>query len=203
MRIRVNPTRMQLLLLKKRLELAKRGHKLLKDKLDGLVVEFLSAKKNFINDYEALTVPLREVFRKAIVGSALTTPQNRKSFDFEKSDLEIAVINKNIMGTNIKEYSLSFTDRPIAFLSGRSALFYQSAIEFKNILPKLVELASRFNALKILSKQIYETRRRVNALEYVLIPELTKTAKSIRFKLEENERSSRTVLIKMEEIDKK
>lgn len=197
MQIKTSPTRMQLLLLKKRLDLAKRGHKLLKDKLDGLVIEFLNVKKEFLHTYESLTPSIRNAFQKSIIGVSLSLDNQSKIFEEEISDIDVQSIDKNIMGVRIKKYAISATDKPILILEGRSVEFYEAARNFKNLLPKLIDLATALNTLKKLSKQIYETKRRVNALEYVLIPELTKSVKGIKLKLEEAERSSRVVLLKM------
>lgn len=197
MRIRVNPTRMQLVLIKRRLDLSKRGHKLLKDKLDGLVVEFLSAKKEFLESHDMLESPLRRVFQSAAAASALSLQKHLPASHEEISVPEITASYKNIMGISIPRYTLSYLEREPELLSGRSSEFFESARDFRKLLPDLVDFASRLEALLLLSKQIMETRRRVNALEYILIPELSKTARSIRMKLEEVERSSRTVLIKM------
>lgn len=199
MRIRVNPTRMQLVLLKRRLALARRGHKLLKDKLDGLVVEFLSTKKEFTKFHDRIETPLRQVFARSAAASALSAQNHLQAFPEETSAIEAKVIYKNIMGISIPRYELSFSDKDPGRLAGRSIEFFEAARDFRKILPELVEFSSLLETLKLLSRQIMETRRRVNALEYILIPELAKTAKSIRMKLEEAERSARTVLLKLSE----
>ncbi len=197
MRIRVNPTRMQLVLLKRRLELAKRGHKLLKDKLDGLVAEFLSQKKRFMRFHDRIEGPLKSVFLNAAYASALSLREHLPASPEETARLDVQASYRNIMGISIPKYSVTLKDREPERLSGRSVEFFESARDFKKLLPDLVDFASLLETLRLLSRQIMETRRRVNALEYILIPELTKTARSIRMKLEEAERSSRTVLIKM------
>lgn len=185
--------------MKRRLDLAKRGHKLLKDKLDGLVAEFLSAKKRFSRFYDRLETPLRRLFARSASASALSLQSHLIASGEETSVLDIKASYRNVMGISLPHYEPSFSDREPERLAGRSIEFFEAARDFKRILPELLDFAAQLESLKLLSKQITETRRRVNALEYILIPELSKTAKSIRMKLEEAERSSRTVLLKMSE----
>jgi len=190
---------MQLVLLKRRLALARRGHKLLKDRPDGLVVEFLSTKKEFTRFHDKIETPLRQVFARSAAASALSAQNHLRALAGETSELEAKVTYKNIMGISIPRYELSFYDKDPDRLAGRSIEFFEAARDFKRVFPELVEFSSLLETLKLLSRQIMETRRRVNALEHILIPELSKTAKSIKMKLEESERSSRTVLLKLSE----
>lgn len=159
MRIRVSPTRMQLLRLRRRTELARRGHKLLKDKLDGLVQKFYGIKNKYLSLYEKMEPRLVRVFFKSIMASSLSSP------DFSEM-LSTSELNEARNG-------------------------------FSEILPELIELTSLSRTLRTLASQIIETRRRVNALEYILIPELERNLKFIRMKLAELERGTRVVLLKI------
>lgn len=197
MKIKVSATRMQLLLLKRRLELARRGHKLLKDKLDGLVQRFLSAKKEYVELYEKLEPVLGGIFLGASAASALSLPHELDPGENEMPGLTIKEASKNIMGVVIPSYHLEAEKKAPVFTAGRSIELFEAVKGFNGILPDLVNMASRDKAVRMLARQIIETRRRVNALEYILIPELSRNAKEIRMKLEEYERSSRIVLLKL------
>lgn len=197
MKIKVSATRMQLLLLKRRLELARRGHKLLKDKLDGLVQRFLSTKKEYEELYERTAPRLSGIFLSSSAASALSLPHELAPAAKEIPALTIKTDSKNIMGVIIPSYHLEPEARGPLVTAGRSAELFEAVKGFNEILPDLVNMASRDKAVRLLAKQIIETRRRVNALEYILIPELSRNAKETRMKLEEYERSSRIVLLKL------
>jgi len=197
MKIKVSATRMQLLLLKRRLELARRGHKLLKDKLDGLVQKFLSIKKEYEELYDSITPRLSGMFLSSSVASALSLTHDLKPGGKEVPNLTVRTSSKNIMGVVIPSYHLESEARTPLVTAGRSVELFEAVKGFNEILPALVDMASRDKAVRLLAKQIIETRRRVNALEYILIPELSRNAKETRMKLEEYERSSRIVLLKL------
>lgn len=197
MKIKVSATRMQLLLLKRRLELARRGHKLLKDKLDGLVQKFLSIKKEYEELYDSITPRLSGIFLSSSVASALSLTHDLKPGGKEVPNLKVRTSSKNIMGVVIPSYHLESEARTPLVTAGRSVELFEAVKGFNEIFPALVDMASRDKAVRLLAKQIIETRRRVNALEYILIPELSRNAKETRMKLEEYERSSRIVLLKL------
>jgi len=197
MKIKVSATRMQLLLLKRRLELARRGHKLLKDKLDGLVQRFLSTKKEYVELYDRISPRLSGIFLSSSAASALSLPRELNPGAKEIPALTIKTDSKNIMGVVIPEYRLEAEAKTPLITAGRSVELFESVKGFSEILSDLVNMASRDKAVRLLAKQIIETRRRVNALEYILIPELSRNAKETRMKLEEYERSSRIVLLKL------
>lgn len=194
MRIKVNPTRMQLLRLRRRLELARRGHKLLKDKLDGLVQEFLSAKKRYLSLNEKIESDLTRVFSKSVLAWSLSSPDTK----FTPAAASVKTSTQNIMGIKIPGYTLEVEgdfsyDELLA-----SAELDEALKGFSKTLPELVSFASLSLALRLLAKQIIETRQRVNALEYILIPELERNVKLILMKLSELERGARVVLIRRE-----
>ena len=196
MRIRVNPTRMELLRLRRRVELARRGHKLLKDKLDGLVQRFNSIKNDYLQLQAELEPRLGGVFSKAVFSSALAQIDAPKS---EDRGVEVERSSQNIMGIRIPHYQLksSGAARPLSFLA---PVEQREAVSgFSRLLPDLIKLASTGGALRLLATNIIETRRRVNALEYVLIPELDRNVKLIRMQLSERERSTQVVLLKISE----
>ena len=196
MRIRVSPTRMQLLRLRRRLALARRGHKLLKDKLDGLVQQFLTAKNSYLELHDRLEPEIKKLFLQAALGAALSEPAALEpSPDQPRRQVETS--SKNIMGVRVPAYQLLPAKAPQVNELLGSVELIEALKNFNTLLPELVQLASQGQALRLLASQIIETRRRVNALEYVLIPELQRTANLIRMKLAEQERSTRVVLLKI------
>jgi len=197
MRIRVNTTRMMLLRLRRRVELARRGHKLLKDKLDGLVQRFLSIKNDYLDLYAKLEPKLTNIFSKSVMASALSHPQALEEESLKRAKASVEMSMKNVMGVGIPSYRIkmegeSSSSSPLASVELREAVS-----GFSKILPELVELAALSKSLRLVAFQIIETRRRVNALEHVLIPELERNLRLIRMKLSELERSARAVLIKI------
>lgn len=206
MRLNVNPTRMELTKLKKRLVVAKRGHKLLKDKQDELMKKFIDLiKKN--NDLrikveEELSQSLKEfMMAKAVMGSemleeAIIMPSETVSLDISKKNIMsvnvpvMKFIREGVEGASIYPYGFAQT----------SAELDAAINKLYNILPHLLELAEVEKSCQLMADEIEKTRRRVNALEYVMIPQLQETIKYIVMKLEENERGNLTRLMKVKSM---
>lgn len=203
MRLNVNPTRMELTRLKKRLQVAARGHKLLKDKQDELMKKFIDLiRKN--NDLrlkveDKLSESLKEfMMAKAVMSAemleaAIIMPTEKISLDISK---------KNIMSVNvpvmkfIREEKDGASIYPYGFAQTSGEL--DGAIKkFHDIMPDLLELAEIEKSCQLMAGEIERTRRRVNALEYVMIPQLEETISYITMKLEENERGNLTRLMKV------
>jgi V/A-type H+-transporting ATPase subunit D len=184
---------MELLRLRRRVQLARRGHKLLKDKLDGLMQQFLTTKKNYLALHANLEKRLAAIFTKAILGSALSQPGAL----IKPSRASVAIKVKNMMGVKLPSYTLTVAGEPLYSDLKTTVEYKEAADAFAAILPDLVAYAALNKAMRLLAAQVNETRRRVNALEYVVIPELEKNARSIGLKLSERERSTRVVLIKI------
>ena len=199
----VNPTRMELFRLKRQLEVARRGHKLLKGKQDAMVKEFMVlVRKNYSLRKEVET-KLERIMKyydqakikisKAGILEALMVPSN---------SIEIVTKTKEIM--NIKTPALEFKDQ------GKIDLTYgfaftpsdldEAIIELASLLPSLVELAGVEKASNMLAKEIEKTRRRVNAIEFFMIPDLEDTLHYIQMKLDDSERSNSVRLMKSKEI---
>jgi len=200
----VNPTRMELTRLKKRLTTAVRGHKLLKDKRDEMVRQFmLHIRRNYDLRLE-VEKALQEVSRrfglaKAQMGAlrvseALLYPARAAVF-------EVGV--HNVMSVDVP--TVKYTggdgefDIPYAFTFTSSSLD-NAVMELSKYLPKLLELAEVEKTCNLLAIEIEKTRRRVNALEYVMIPEMQESIKFITMKLEENDRASTVRLMKAKEM---
>jgi V/A-type H+-transporting ATPase subunit D len=194
MRLRVNPTRMELLRLRRRVALARRGHKLLKDKLDGLVQRFFGLKNGFLALHNKMEPGLAAIFLKTVMASALSEPA---AFAAAAAPVSIRRSTQNIMGVKIPQYDLQTAGKPV-YNDLLASVEQKEALDaFRAALPELVKLAGLGQALRLIAVQIGETRRRVNALEYVLIPELERNARVIMLKLAEQERSTRVVLLKL------
>jgi len=188
---------MMLLRLRRRVELARRGHKLLKDKLDGLVQRFLSIKKEYLDLYENLEPRLVRIFLKSVMSSALSNPQALKEEVLKRAQVSIETSIKNIMGVRIPSYHLKIEGAPSSTSLLATVELNETLSGFSRILPELIELAALSKSLRLIAAQIIETRRRVNALEYILIPELLRNLRLIRMKLSELERGSRVILLKI------
>lgn len=204
-RLNVNPTRMELTRLKKLLRTATRGHKLLKDKLDELMKQFLEivrenkalreeAEKALESAYENFVLA-RAVMSDEYMGEALMMP---------KQSVAVAVSEKNIMSVGVPTFDFQTENQKgdiypygLAFTSGE----LDGAMEsFQAAMEPLLKLAESEKTAQLLAQEIEKTRRRVNALENVMIPNYEETIKFIQMKLEENERSSTIRIMKVKDM---
>ncbi len=204
MAIRVNPTRMELTRLKRRLKTAVRGHKLLKDKRDEMVRQFIIfIRRNHqirLQVEQALMQAMNKFsYAKSAMGSAsvmeaLFYPARQAAFDVAK---------RNVMSVDVPKITYiekeEKIDLPYGFVYTSSELD-SSVMDLAALLPLLVELAEVEKTCNLLASEIEKTRRRVNALEYVMIPQMQSTIKFISMKLEENDRASLVRLMKAKEI---
>lgn len=205
MKAKINPTRQELLKLKKRLKIAKSGHKLLKEKLDGLMSEFF--KK--INDLILL--------RKEIVSLSsafLDFFYSNNTIGKEKIEEILSVLPKaelirervNIMGVEVSQYEIKnieeILSHPIDLQSADYRLV-SSRKKLNEFSHKIIEYASLSLKIRELAKEIEKNRRRVNSLKYVYIPEVERNKKYITQKLEEGERFERTVSLKLKSLIEK
>lgn len=206
-RLNVNPTRMELSKLKKRLATASRGHKLLKDKQDELMRQFINLIKynNQLRDEveKELGSSLKDfVMARAVMSSEFL----EEAIAYPKEEIEVEVGNKNIMSVNVP--IMNFKRKlegdegsiyPYGFMN-TSAELDDAISKLYGILPKLLELAEVEKSGQLMADEIEKTRRRVNALEYMTIPQLKETIRYIRMKLDENERSALTRLMKVKSM---
>ncbi|MBU0573238.1 MAG: V-type ATP synthase subunit D [Candidatus Margulisiibacteriota bacterium] len=202
MKQKINPNRMELLRLQQKIIMAQRGHKLLKDKLDGLVQNFLGLSK----EYQSLLPPveneLSQVFTFSIIATGLLdkTVQD-ETLKTAKASLDVNVQQKNIMGVRVPLYSVSRSGDPMAYDKGSTpAELDETLFRFSDMLDRLVRLAQLNKTLELMASEIGEVRRRVNALEYVLIPELKSNERFIKMKLNELELSNRVTLFKIKDL---
>ena len=196
------PTRMVLLRTKKRASLAKRGHKLLKDKLDGLIGKFLDIVKKTEAKLEELGRTLPEAFASMITAGSMMTPEEfEEAVMMPRQTAEIKIGRRNFMGVRVPVLELKLEGSPISYGLGETPAELDSAlVNFNALLPEIVALAGNVKALELISKEITKVKRRVNALEYVLIPELSEAIAFIKMKLAEMERSYLTSLMKIKDI---
>lgn len=190
--MRINPTRMELLRTKKRTQLATKGHKLLKDKRDGLMREFLSivreAKSLRAQVDELLFASLKHfVFAQAsMLPEAVAIIRTLKPYE-----ISLEVSERIIMGVKAPKFTVSLTtkdEQPGVWETSRE--LDVALASFQKLLPLLLQLATIEKTAELLAKEIEVTRRRVNALEYVLLPQLKGVIKYIRMKLDEQERAA-------------
>jgi len=203
-RINVNPTRMELKKLKARLKIAERGHKLLKDKTDEMVRRFSSIikeNKRYRDDVEKdVSMVLkqfstaRSVISKAKIGLAFAMPSVAVNLTCEKGNVMSVPVPKLTV-----EQSSAKDLYPYAFTDLTSEADY--AVEMVGrVLVKLIRLAELEKSVMMLADEIEKSKRRVNALENVMMPSLRETISYITMKLEENDRSSRTRLMKVKSM---
>lgn len=202
MTLKVNPNRMELLRLKKRLVVAKRGHKLLKDKRDALIQEFIRIVKENKTIREELEDKLMKyyiIFSNASSLMSKITLEETLMFPKAKSTIELTF--KNIMSVNVPKYIFKYEGNFYAYSLINTTPELDIALRnFYEILPLMLKLAELDKAVSLLADEIEKTRRRVNALEYVLIPDLEDTIKFITMKLDEMARSTTSAIMRIKEI---
>ena len=204
--LRVNPTRMELKKIQARYNTARRGHKLLKDKRDELMKKFLEVVRADKELRERLEVSLAAVHGSFSIASAVSSPlMLKEALMLSKKESELDVDFRNVMSVSVPVFRLDErteggTDSynyGMAFTSGE---LDASLRELHHILPDLIRLAELEKTAQMLAEEIERTRRRVNALEYIMMPRYLETMKSIRMKLEENERGNTTRLMKVKDM---
>ncbi len=193
--LNINPTRMELNKIKGLLLTARKGHKLLKDKRDELMRQFLNIAK--------ATLRLRKQIEKDIlsanfnleIAKARTSQQAVKTaLLLSKQESLIKLSTKNIMGVTLPSFILEQKVRPsdnISYGFSQTSIYLDKAINsYNKILPSLIELAENEKTISILADEIEQTRRRVNALEHLVIPNYQDTIRFITLKLDETERGN-------------
>lgn len=200
-RLNVNATRMELSRLKARLKTATRGHKLLKDKSDEMVRRFIVLAKENRALRQEVEKELISALNGFVVAKALMpTPVLEEVLCVSGSDFKINVSTTNIMSVETPLFSVddSGADKslPYSFTTAASD-FDESVDTLSGVFVKLLKLAEIEKTCNMLAIEIEKNRRRVNALEFVMIPQLEETIKYITMKLDENERGNLTRLMKV------
>ena len=206
--IRVNPTRMEMKKLQGRYTTARRGHKLLKDKRDELMKQFLEVVREDKALRERVEAALQKYYRGFSVASASSNPRMiEEALISPKKEGGLKVSYKNMMSVTVPEFEAEASEEGaavaesfnygLAFTSGE---LDSSLRELNGILSDLLRMAELEKKAQLLAEEIEKTRRRVNALEYIMMPQYLATIKSIKMKLDENERGNTTRLMKVKDM---
>ena len=190
-----NPTRMELLKIKDRISLARKGHKLLKQKRDALILEFFKILKKSKDIRSELNLRMKDAYASLAVSQA-----HHSAFELEavalsnrrKMDVDVQV--KNVMGVKIPNITSSIEHKPYLdrgySIIGTTAMLEKTMEQYEDVLDMAIQLAETEIAIKRLIGEIEKTKRRVNSLEFIMIPRLEGQQKMISFKLDELERDS-------------
>lgn len=205
-RMNVNPTRMVLTNLKRKLVTARRGHKLLKDKRDELMKKFLEIVRENRRERETVEKLLMDAHSRFVMARALMSGEMlEEALMYPKKKVSLKSSTRNIMSVHVPVLEFTTEDAgegdifPYGFANTSGEL--DGAIQaLSEALPHMLRLAELEKSAQLLADEIERTRRRVNALEYVLIPNLEDTIKYIVMKLDENERGNITRLMKVKDM---
>ncbi|HHT85214.1 MAG: V-type ATP synthase subunit D [Bacillota bacterium] len=226
MKIRANATRQELSRLRARIRMAQRGHRLLKDKRDQLMREFLSIVHESRRLRQEIEERLGAAYKSFSLARAVLSPSVlEEALMVQGGAEEISVSYRHIMNVLVPEMEIQgrgddrpehdtagddekkqgATDRGLGMLPSYGLATTSSDLDeaiskFQGILPLLVRLSHIERTIHLLADEIEKTRRRVNALEHVLIPELEQAVKSVAMRLEEMERANISRLMKIKEI---
>lgn len=204
-RLNVNPTRMEMTRLKKLHKTATRGHKLLKDKLDELMKQFLEIVKENKRLREEAEEALEKAYKSFVIARAVMSEEYMgEALMMPKQSVSVDVSQRNVMSVNVPVFDFKTEGNEkeiypygLAFTSGE----LDSATEaFSFAMEPLLKLAESEKSAQLMAQEIEKTRRRVNALENVMIPNYEETIKYISMKLEENDRASTTRLMKVKDM---
>jgi len=202
MLLKVNPNRMELIRLKKRLIVAKRGYKLLKDKRDALIQVFVRLAKESNMAREELEEKLLKCYAIfSNTSSLMSKLALEETLMFPKAKVKTEVSFKNVMSVNVPQYKLKCEGRYYSYgLVDTTAELDSALRKYHEILPLMLKVAELDKSITLLANEIEKTRRRVNALEYVIIPDLEETIKFITMKLDEMARSNTSAIMRIKEI---
>ena len=202
----INPTRMELTRLKGRLKTAQRGHKLLKDKRDELMKQFMDV----VRENRALRKRVEEGLMKAhssfTVAAALMSPEMlEQALCYPKQSVELDMTFENVMSVDVPRYQFHTNGQeageiyPYGFAQTSGEL--DDAVDaMSQVFQDMLKLAEVEKTSQLLAEEIEKTRRRVNALEYVKIPGMQESIKYITMKLDENERANTIRLMKVKDM---
>jgi V/A-type H+-transporting ATPase subunit D len=204
--IAVSPTRMELTRLKGRLKTATRGHKLLKDKRDELMRQFLEIVRRNRELRTRVDEGLSAANQALTVASSIMSPEElEQALLYPKQSVALDMTLRNIMSVHVPVYQYvtktadSSEIYPYGFAQTSGEL--DDAIDaMTKVFSDMLELAQVEKTLQLLADEIEKTRRRVNALEYVLIPEMKESIRFISMKLEENDRATKVRLMKVKDL---
>lgn len=204
--LNVSPTRMELTNLKRKLVTARRGHKLLKDKRDELMRQFL----DLVRENKALRIKVEKAIAQAnrhfsLAAASMSDESLAVSLMMPSQKMTVDVKEKNIMSVKtpffVPEYKFADNGEIFSYgLAFTSGDLDDGVKALSDIMPDMLRLAEIEKTCQLLSAEIEKTRRRVNALEYVMIPDYEDTIRYITMKLDENDRSNTTRLMKIKDM---
>lgn len=205
-RLNVNPTRMELSRLKKKLGSARRGHKLLKDKRDELMRQFMILIKENRQLRSEVETAIAEADKyMAVAGSVMQREVLETALMIPKQEVELEVSEKNVMSVYIPEFRTKYKTSDTSDIYSYGTAFTSTDLDgavsaLSEVFPKMIRLAEVEKACQLMADEIEKTRRRVNALEHIMIPDYEETIKYITMKLSENERNTTTSLMKVKDM---
>ncbi len=203
MRLRANPNRMQLLRLRRRLVLAKRGHKLLKDKQEELMRRFLGMVHN-ARDLRAEVESALALAHRAFIAARLEMDgaAMEAALAFSRRVVELKAEREQVMNLKVPRFSVEFPEEAelgYGYVDTTHDLDRALGM-YAEIMPRLMSLAEVEKSIQLLAAELEKTRRRVNALEHILVPNLEETIRFISDRLSEMERETATRLMKIKDI---
>ncbi len=203
MKLKVNPTRQELLRIKKRLKTARSGHALLKEKLDGLMKEFLDNIKELKRAREVLGKKMPNAFFSYFLSNAVSGKEKNRALLEHFPEAEINLSLYSVMGVEMRKIEIlnreDIANTKMSLdLADKHLLKARQEIEGAG--DDIFHYANLMIKIRLLSEEIERTRRRVNSLEHIYIPEMERVKKYISQKLEERERFDRTVILKLKDM---
>lgn len=205
-RLNVNPTRMELTNLRNKLEIAKRGHKLLKDKQDALIQDFIALSYRAKNLRKEVEMELHKTSNSFILSSAVTDEDMlMMNLSYGQENIRTHVQSKKILNVRVPRFDVDTSQGEVSLEEQLYPYSFQSssgdiddaAVRLKGMLPKIIKLAQYEKACLILAEEIKATRRRVNALEFRTIVDLEETIAYILMQIDEGERNNIARLMKL------
>jgi V/A-type H+-transporting ATPase subunit D len=205
-KLNVNPTRMELTILKQRLSTATRGHKLLKDKQDELMRQFITLIRRNNELRSVVEEKLTSAMQSFVMAKALLNENFIEELvAIPPRSVELEIYQKNIMSVSVPVMNFGYDESQdtnelrYGYLNSNSEL--DTSIEkMSAVMAELLELSEIEKTCQLMADEIEKTRRRVNALEYMTIPQLEETIYFIQMKLDENERANITRLMKVKDM---
>jgi V/A-type H+-transporting ATPase subunit D len=190
---------MELLRLRKRLQVAQRGHKLLKDKLDGLMKEFMQIAEDYKRHRKEVDAELPYVLKLFALAEVTSSRRiTEDALEHTRQELLLEKKDRRIMSVRVPVLDVHFGEATGGYSLVHTSPELDRAISgLKAFMPKLLRMAELEQTVRLMSSEIEKTRRRVNALEHTLIPRMVETIKYIKNKLDEMERSNTSRLMKI------
>ena len=202
MLLKVNATRMELLKLKRRGVLAKKGHKLLKDKLEELLRRFIELVKEYRGMRDKISEGLKQGYRNMIAASSAMGKDNMYiALLASKAEIDIDIKQKHILNLKVPDIEFELKGNVKSYGIVNTSVYLDLALDkFYAVFADMVKLAELEKSIYLVATEIEKTKRRVNALEYKLIPSIEDTIRFITMKLDERERSNIVRLMKIKSI---